>query len=223
LSPNGQALPGNVIFDFGAGNVFRSSRPVSIISSAARGTIAGSVNLMGGSGDEMLNISGPGGSHAVSVAGSVFFNGHNGRSGNNNTLALFDGSSVSGNVFANIVSNVQIGQSAGTGAFIGGNLMVNDSGARSDMTVAINQDSEVSGKVSVTGTPQCNALGDWFIVESGATVIGKLVANLGSNTSLWKLGGTFDGSVTGDDGTDSLVNNRLDWSLATGFLLGRSF
>ncbi len=195
LDLNGQALPGNIVFDLGAGNVFSSPRPITIISSTSPGTIGGSVIVKGGSGDESLKIGAPGGADAVSIGGSVVFDGHNGRLMNNNTLDIFDGSSITGSVTARLISNVQIGESGGTGAFIGGNLIVNDAGSRSDLTTSINHDSEVAGKVEVTGTSRFVSQGDQFIVESGATIVGKLIANLGSNANLWKLGGIFDGTV----------------------------
>jgi hypothetical protein len=195
LNLNGQALPGNITFDFGAGNVFSASRPISIISTAQGGTIGGSVKLVGGSGDETLNIGGPGGLFPVSVLGNVTFSGRNGHGENNNTLAIFDGTSVGGNVTASLVSNILIGQSGGAGAFIGNNLSVYDAGARSEMALSINQGSLVAGRVWVIGTSQFNQRGDRFIVESGAAVNGKLTANLGSKANLWQLGGTFNSSV----------------------------
>jgi hypothetical protein len=192
---NGQALPGNLVFDLGAGNVFSSARPITVISSTSGGTIGGSVVVKGGSGDETLKIGAAGGADAVSIGGSVVFDGHNGRAANKNTLDIFDGSSITRGVTARLISNIQIGESGGTGAFIGGNLIVNDAGSRSKMTTSINQDSEVAGKVEVTGTSRFVSQGDQFIVESGATVVGKLIANLGRNANVWKLGGIFDAAV----------------------------
>jgi hypothetical protein len=195
LDLNGQALGGNVVFDVGSGDTLGVARPISIISSVAGGTIGGSVKLVGGTGDETLDIGAPGVNDAVSVIGSLTFDGRNSRTGNNNTLAIFDGSSINGNVTALLVTDVEIGESASTGAFVGGNLSVHDKGSRNDMTVAINQSSEVAGNVAVTGTSQFVAQGDSFVVETGAIIVGTTTANLGSNTNTWKLGGTFDGNV----------------------------
>jgi hypothetical protein len=191
----GQALPGNLVLDLGAGNVFSSARPISIISSTPGGTVGGSIVIEGGSGDETVQIGAAGGTDAVGVIGSVTFIGHNTRTGNDNSLEIFEGSSIGGNVTTRLVSNIQIGESGGTGAFIGGNLFVNDSASRSDLTVSINQGSEVAGKVIVVGTSRFTSHGDQLVVEANATIVGKLTANLGSNTNTWKLGGTFDSNV----------------------------
>jgi hypothetical protein len=195
LDLKGQALPGNVVFELGVGNVFSSTRPITIISSTPGGTIGGSIEIVGGSGDETLNIGAPGGAEAVNVVGSLTFIGRNRRTTNNNALAIFDGSSIGGNVYARLIPNIQIGESGGTGVFIGGKLSVNDAGSRNDMTVSINQNSEVARQVAVIGTNRFVSLGDQFIVESGATIVGKLTVNLGDNANLWKLGGTFDSAV----------------------------
>jgi hypothetical protein len=195
LDLNGQALSGNVLFEVGAGNVLGLVRPISIVSSTTGGTIDGSVKLVGGSGNETLDIGSTNGTEPVNINGSVIFDGNNAPTGNNNTLAISDGSSVGVNVSASLVPNVQIGASGGMGAFIGHNLTVDDSGSRYEVTVGINQDSEVGGNVRVVGTSRPIASGDSFVVQPGAIVVGALTANLGTNTNLWKLGGTFDGAV----------------------------
>ncbi len=179
----------------GSGDTLGVARPISIVSSTPGGTIDGSVKLLGGSGDETLDIGSTDGTQPVSVDGSITFNGHNARTGNNNTLAISDGSSVGVNVSVSLVANVQIGDSSGIGAFIGHNLTVNDSGSRYDLTMGINENSEVGGNVLVTGTSQFVSSGDSFVVESGAIIVGNVTANLGSNANQWKLGGIFDGSV----------------------------
>jgi hypothetical protein len=195
LDLHGQALGGNVLFQVGAGNTFGSAQPISIISSKPGGIIDGSIDLLGGSGDDTLDIGSTDGTQPVSINGSVVFSGRNTLIGNSDTLAISDGSSVGGNVAVASVANIEIGDPSGAGAFIGHTLAVNDSNCRYDMTLGINKGSEIGGDVRVTGTNRFVASGDRFIVQSGATIVGNTSVNLGNNTNLWELGGTFDGSV----------------------------
>jgi hypothetical protein len=213
---NGNSFNGNLYYSLGRGDSdLTSVNPISIYSSVLGGKVSGSVNISGGSGQEIYNIGQIGSSPAlpspvtingnvtITAPGSVLNPPFGLATGSH--LFIDPSSTVFGNVSTMGVEAVDVGAIGFTGGRVGGSLTVNASGATLGANVELY--GSVGGDVNVTGNASVGGgFGDTVIVNSGAIVGGNMTANLGDGVNLFQLlgasgepvlpGGSIGGSLS---------------------------
>jgi len=169
----GQKIGGNILLSLGLGGP--SIDPVSI----ADGTIGGTLTILNGSGQENLELGRTiGGVTApLTVGGSVSAVGRVSGGPTGDSLTLFPGTTVKGNLSTTQIDNVTLeATSTPTLSTVAGNLSVNDAGANIGLDVTIN--GVVGKNVSVTGTQLDDTFTLGQVGGAGGTIGGSLSVNL---------------------------------------------
>jgi hypothetical protein len=209
----GLTFSGNVSLGLGTGYVgTQANNSVDIFSSVAGGRINGNVYLSQGNGTESWDIgafetdgAAPNPTSApITIAGNVTATGRpSGGAQTGNSLSVFGGSNVLGNVNTSQISDISLGTSAINGATglttIAGNVVVSDSGSAVREALAVN--GNIAGNVTMIGT---NLSDSFTLLPQGLGVGGNVAGSVtvvGGNGGVGKnfflgAGTTIAGSAT---------------------------
>jgi hypothetical protein len=183
-------LLGSVLFSLGNGDTSGLSPLITV----QNGTVAGSVQFIGGNGKETLSVGGPALAPVpITINGSVTVNAKQsggGFTGPGDTFFVGPGTTVKGDVNSTQADSVDIGEPGLALTTVLGNVNINDAGAGASLTAHIF--GNVGKSATVTGTNN----GDFFLFTPasagvGGNITGNLSVSLGAGAGIGG-GNNFD-------------------------------